>query len=739
MVTPLGWEGNALHLDINERLYDNSPNPNVGRAYVASRTGNMGSYATESKRDAYRGQLFGTYHFDRRHTGWWAKLLGEQRLTAVFSKEGQEIDERDMQYANWDPATLAHFGPDATITNPDVGPGFRYYVSGDLRGAAGPSGAHIGALDTPFASTTGGLQSIRWFDTTWTAPASVDPGAPWDNPLDPNHLFASAYTQSENTANYRGWTNLNGQYVTLNSQQSVAGMSAQDYLTAAASLSDFDVKSTVGVWQGTFWDHAVVGIFGYRRDSARRYEHVTSDREGNANPATGGADLDPARYNFNNPNALVSETEATTRNWSVMLHVNRVLGTHDFLPINLRLYYNRGENFQPLAGRIDAFGLQLPNPQGTTKDMSALLSTKDERFSVRFTKYETEVKNATSTDGQLTQTWALEQALGADLGPTSSTPAIIRGYLRGDFDLADYASAGGDVNRLQNSIIPAWLKFERDLREKFPEFVNAWMGDNSPWGTASLETPVVHSPTGFTATEDSLSKGYELEFTANPTRNWRIAFNASQTESSRTNVPGENFRAVGQFIDDTFQTSDAGLAPVWWPQNIQGLRGVGPYPFFFRSDWLRVNAVNGQAAPEIRKYRANLITNYEFSSGRLTGVGVGGGYRWEDKAIIAYAPMVDETGTYGININAPFYAPSEDTVDLWVSYRRKLTNRLNWKIQLNVFNVGEKNRLVPMAAGVDYTRMDLSGATPGEVVPMRATSFFIREGMSWQLTNTIEF
>jgi hypothetical protein len=55
-----------------------------------------------------------------------------------------------------------------------------------------------------------------------------------------------------------------------------------------------------------------------------------------------------------------------------------------------------------------------------------------------------------------------------------------------------------------------------------------------------------------------------------------------------------------------------------------------------------------------------------------------------------------------------------------------------------VFNVGEKNHVVPMAAGVDYTRMG-DVATPGEVVPMRATSFAIREGMSWQLSNTIEF
>jgi len=739
MWTALGWEGNSLHIDINERENDGSPNPNVGRAFVGARTGNMGSFKNKSEREAYRGQVFGEYDFEERHSGWWARLLGQQRLTAVYSKEGQKRDSRSMQFANWDPATLALFGPDNTITNPDVNTGFRYYVSPDLRGFSSPSGLNLSALDAPFTHNAGGQQQIRWFDTTWTADASVDPGAPWDNPLDPDRVHRASYTQSENPANYRGWTNTTGQYVTLNSTGSVAGMSPEDYLTSSASLTDFEVKSKVLVWQGTFWDHAVVGVFGYRKDKARSYEYVTSDREENPNPATGGADLNPATYNYNNPNALITSTEAITRNWSVMLHVNRVLGDRDFLPFNLRLYYNRGENFQPLAGRIDAFGLPVPNPGGTTKDASVMISTKDDRYSLRLTKYETVLTNATSTDGQLQNTWALEQALGDNLGPTSSTPAIIRGYLRGDFSYDDYAASGGDVDRLQNSIIPAWLQFERDLKAQFPDFVRAWMGENTPWGTDSLETPIVTSPTGFVATEDSTSKGYELEFVANPTENWRIAINASRTESVRDKVPGENFRQVGEFVDQTFQTSDAGLAPVWWPQNVAGLRGVGPYPFFFRSDWLRVNAVNGQSAGEIRKYRANLITNYSFTEGALRGLGVGGGYRWEDKSILAYAPMIDEDGTYGINLNAPFFAPSEDSLDLWISYRRKLTDKVNWRIQLNVFNVGEKNRLVPLAAGVDYAAMGAGAETPGEVVPMKATSFFIREGMSWQITNTFEF
>jgi hypothetical protein len=230
-----------------------------------------------------------------------------------------------------------------------------------------------------------------------------------------------------------------------------------------------------------------------------------------------------------------------------------------------------------------------------------------------------------------------------------------------------------------------------------------------------------------------------VEFVANPTRNWRLALNASRTEAVRDNVPGANFRAVAEFVDQAFQSTDVGLVPVWWPQNVLGARGVGPYPFFFRSDWLRVSNLNGQSAGEIRRYRANLITSYDFDAGRLRGFGVGGGYRWEDRSVIAYAPKVDATGTYGVNLDAPFYAPREQTIDLWLSYSRKLTHNLRWRIQLNVFNAGKKDRLVPIAAGVDAARIGTTPPTPSTVVPMKATAFSIREGMSWQLTNTLEF
>ena len=56
-------------LDINERNFDTTPNPDVGRAYIAARSGSMGSFSNKSDRDAYRLQGFVAYDFAERHEG----------------------------------------------------------------------------------------------------------------------------------------------------------------------------------------------------------------------------------------------------------------------------------------------------------------------------------------------------------------------------------------------------------------------------------------------------------------------------------------------------------------------------------------------------------------------------------------------------------------------------------------------------------------------------------------------
>jgi outer membrane receptor protein involved in Fe transport len=736
----MGWS-NLILLDVETHLVNGQENPNVGRPYMAEEFAGGSSNTGKTDRDARRFQAFAAHDFSKGDKGFLRRLLGEQRLTATVSEEKLKTDRREQHAWGLDPVTRKKLtGTDRIVGDNTFLLGMRHYLGGTLKDRSSPIGANIPGMTSDFFPGQGGPINILYFDNTWTAGSGVSPGAPW-TPPDPMAIDGPRVTQSANPANYKGWTNYKADLITINSNHTVNGMSARDYLTETAQLKQFDVKSQSFAWQGYLWDKSIIGTYGWRKDKSYSYDYQSSLKNRNARP-DGGANVNPASYNFDNPTGFRANIESTSKNYSVALHVNRLLAGRDFLPVNLSLYYNKATNFQPLAGRRDINSVSIAPPEGATEEYSALVSTKDGKYSMRVTKYETAVTLASST-AKVNNLWALEQNL-ASLGKYASPAGILRGFRSGEFPLSDYSYNAADQAKLVNSIMPAWFAFEKELKAKFPAYVEGWMGANTVWGTDSNNTSsdVLKSkaPAGFSYTEDNQSKGWEVEFTANPTQNWRLGANASRTEVRRDNVPGKGFLEVAAFIEDKIMNTDAGLAPVWWTGNTFGLRSVGPWNQYY-GDYLNIITLNGRSNPEVRKWRANLFTNYDFTEGRLKGAGVGGGYRWQDKSVIGYAPKLlangKETST---NLAAPVYAPSNNTFDLWLSYKRKLTDKVGWRIQLNVNNVFGKNELVPISAGVDPFKIGSVGTiTATSVIPMINTSYYIREGRSWNISSTFEF
>src|SRR5262249_14257751 len=134
----------------------------------------------------------------------------------------------------------------------------------------------------------------------------------------------------------------------------------------------------------------------------------------------------------------------------------------------------------------------------------------------------------------------------------------------------------------------------------------------------------------------------------------------------------------------------------------------------------------GARAAELRPWRYNFITNYGFDKGFLKGANAGLAYRWQDAQILGYG--ITTTTVAGVkdtkmDVNKPIYGTSEDSFDLWLGYQRKLTKKLDWRIQLNMRNVGEKPHLVAISVEPDGT----------------PAAQRIEEGMVWSLTNTFSF
>lgn len=85
-----------------------------------------------------------------------------------------------------------------------------------------------------------------------------------------------------------------------------------------------------------------------------------------------------------------------------------------------------------------------------------------------------------------------------------------------------------------------------------------------------------------------------------------------------------------------------------------------------------------------------------------------------------HTPLMDTT-TY--DLDNPYHGPSLGNIDLWVGYGRKITDKIDWRVQLNVRNVGDGNALIPITTQPDGTHAGMRIA-PAQV---------------WSLTNTFTF
>jgi len=235
-----------------------------------------------------------------------------------------------------------------------------------------------------------------------------------------------------------------------------------------------------------------------------------------------------------------------------------------------------------------------------------------------------------------------------------------------------------------------------------------------------------NQPNGFALTEDSVSKGWEYEFNANPTKNWRFTLNASKSDAVRTNVGGE---ALSQFMaaySNALQNTAAGDLRIWWggAGNETTLQDwySGNQPF--GAQYAQQKTQEGTNVPELREWRINAITNYQFDHGILKGFGVGGGRRHESSQVIGYAPLPGANlKNFAFDLEHPYRSPAIDDFDAWISYQRKVWKNVNWTIQFNIRNIGIGNELIPLTTEPDGT----------------PATYRIRPPQVWEVTNTFNF
>jgi len=713
-----------------ERFANGTKNPNVGRAFVSD-SGQAGNRSYDSNRSSTRATAFFTHDFTKSSSdSAIMNFLGRHTFTGLWAKDELDREDRSWQrYAVLDMNywTLFDGGNGIRFTDNAFAVNRIVYLGDSLASRSSASGAYLPRLQNLNNATSG---TIRFFDSTWIA-TGVNPADPWANAYYPvtQHNGTNPDTrrnsfQSENSANYRGW--VNAPFQVTDSEVSAQN---RDALTTNARLRYNKTESQAFVWQAHFFDGGLVGTYGYRKDTAGAKEF--SQNAGNR-PAPGFLNWDPNFYNLDS--AVYSEVEGTSRSYSIVAHLDELPGIKNVvekLPVRVTLFYSKAENFQPFAGRRDVYGEDIALPAGTTKDLGVLLETKDGKYSLKLNKYETEVLNANSSG--LNGSWFI----GASQQWSGNWVNIFELNWQGDnsgtvgTDPTNSRYNWQDAPDREAAAIAAWRAWQQDPISK--KLTTAWNIDvnNRTSGLGST------TPAGFAITEDSFSEGYELEVNAQPTRNWRLTLNASKTSATRKNIGGKN---LAEFVQayETFLNKTAvdvngntfrpgGDLRIWWG-------GAGNETSLYQwnkevgSSYLSRYLQENSNVPELREWRLNAISNYDFTEGRLKGVNVGAALRWQSEVVIGYPaiPNPDTSVSYPVyifDIPNPYKGPAETDVDVWVGYGRKLFDKVDWRIQLNVRSIGKGNDLIPITTQPDGT----------------PAGYRIAPRQYWTLTNSFRF
>jgi hypothetical protein len=563
----------------------------------------------------------------------------------------------------------------------------------------------------------------------------------------PNGESTTQLTQASNPANYLGWnSNFQDQLLRYNNGEDNSLLTlAQKQLRETLSYSSS--------YQGYFWNNALVATLGWRYDSVKTKGVNAANMPLNRNMLN----LQPDVYTIDGgyPHALDAKGHSTSG--GAVLHLNQIL-EHDPLPFNVSVSYNESSNFQVTSARVDLYGNPLPNPIGKTYEYGLLLSTKDGKITFRAVQFKTNAKNASSglsnpggignviQQGLRWRNVFLYQLGGYDWASRNTVSYRNTWTNAYPLDVTNnpfhpnmpYTQAMADADC--DASITTWNNIQTYLDAK--GFFKAWNFTPTQASvlvnrTTFLSNPAAYSPDpatvsqysalpngpqGFTVTADTMSKGDEFELTANPLPNWRVSFNAAKTVATRNNVGGDTLNAFIAYLDTQLGTPATGITQAGGLPQFGGAGSsiyaaqYGPW----RANYVQMKLQEGAAAPEIRKWRYNVITNYDFRSGFLNGFGVGGAYRWQDKIVLGYP--VTSAGLP--DFNGAYYGPEESGVDLWASYTRKLSEKINWKIQLNVRNAFAKHGLIPISIEPD-------GQTWASVR--------VKPIQEWSVTNTFSF
>jgi len=443
------------------------------------------------------------------------------------------------------------------------------------------------------------------------------------------------------------------------SVDSVSYWNSREETASGGSTVIRDNDTLSAIVQSHLLNDNLVATAGWRRDEVDQTNAPVM-----RDPATRRAILG----SFVLPNKPDIRMEEDTVSWGVVLHAPRFLTTRLPWRSTVSAHYSESENFDAESAGKDIFGRELDMPRGVTKEAGFTVGLLDGKLSIRTNWFKSE-----------------------QIGSRMSIPAPGGQFLLGidtrvyQFNTAEQIKAAGWVDS------PEALRKAMNWRQIG---VHANGNPNYAFDDASV--------VGIQETQDVTSEGLEIEAVANPTASWRIALNVGRQEAQQANTAP----VFGAYIRER--------SKVWFDPKIAVLM-ASPGPAFSVERRAREQMVvpyllaagqDGGPMQELREWRVNLVTNYEFGkgAGRLKGFGLGGALRWQDSSAVGFPVIETGPNVWVPDVNRPYRGDSETNVDLWFTYRmRVFGDRADCRLKFNLKNVTSGEGLIPVRSNPNGT------------------------------------